>query len=82
MPALDPFFSNQSSNYLSATSFIFSVIDPSTHCLLSPFLIRSNMLEAHGQVLQLIEQEYTEEDMKIIQAKSTDELSSYLDSMS
>ena len=40
------------------------------------------MLEAHSQVVQLIENEYTEEDLKIIDMKNTTDMQAYLDSLS
>lgn len=43
--------------------------------------IKSNMIEAHSQVLGLLLNEYSEEDMKIINAMPTQDLQIYLDQL-
>eukprot|EP00271_Cylindrocystis_brebissonii_P007614 TRINITY_DN21191_c0_g1_i1.p1 TRINITY_DN21191_c0_g1~~TRINITY_DN21191_c0_g1_i1.p1 ORF type:complete len:848 (+),score=186.53 TRINITY_DN21191_c0_g1_i1:421-2964(+) len=43
--------------------------------------VKSNMMEAHGQVLALIQQEYTEADQAIIKLMPPNELQAYLDSL-
>lgn len=54
--------------------------NPATHAILfRP--IKSNIVEAHGQIAQLLESDYTKEEIASIKLPSPQELSSLLDSM-